>query len=299
MNVSGLNCGKVKRMNSRPKVTAVIVTFNNAKMLKELINDLLAQSYKVYKIIVVDNASKDNTRKMIENWFSEVKYMPLVRNTGSAGGYFEGIKAAFKTCDLIWTLDDDVRLQSDSLEALVHGLQGLDSSMRVSSVRGVGEKHFSVKPTKLELFPWRGTLIKTELIKKYGFPLKELFLYGEDLEYSMRFNRQGFFCFWIPTSKCIEKRLEDKEYYRIMGRTIRVYSKPFQYYYAFRNHLYIFWHYKEYSRFLRTLLYSIKTSFLIIILDRRNPVGKLRAIIEGFIDACLGNLGIKKKYYPQ
>ena len=299
MNVSGLSCGKIKSMNSRPKVTAVIVTFNNAKMLQELINDLLTQSYRLYEIIVVDNASKDHTRDMIEKRFPEVKYIQLVQNTGSAGGYFKGIKSAFETCNLIWTLDDDVRLESDSLEALVQGLQKLESSTKVGSVRSVGKKHFSVKPTRLEFFPWRGTLIKTELINKYGFPLKELFLYGEDLEYSMRFNKQGFFCFWIPTSTCVEERLEDKEHYRIMGRTIRVYSKPFQFYYAFRNHLYIFWHYGDYRRLLRTLLYLLKTSFLIIIFDRRNSVGKLRAIIEGFIDACIGNLGIKKKYYPQ
>jgi len=167
------------------RVSAVIVTFNNVGMLSELLSDLLSQTRSPDQIIVVDNASDDDTPEVMRNNYMEVKYIRLPENIGSAGGYYEGIKAALGNSDLIWTLDDDVRLESDALAELVQGFDKLDSTLNISSVRSVGDHHPRTSPTRLELFPWRGTLIKSELIREYGLPMKECFIYGEDLEYAM------------------------------------------------------------------------------------------------------------------
>ena len=46
----------------------VIPTYNQANFLKKALNSILAQSYKNYEIIIVDNYSKDNTAKIVSNF---------------------------------------------------------------------------------------------------------------------------------------------------------------------------------------------------------------------------------------
>jgi glycosyltransferase involved in cell wall biosynthesis len=174
-----------QRDYERKRVTAVIVTYNNLLMLSELLRDLQNQTRKADEIIVIDNASSDGTDHLMKRDFPSVRYIRLPENTGSAGGYHEGIKTALENSDLIWTLDDDVRLYPDSLEELLKGLEKLDSKLPVGSVRSVGKRCDKTPPSRLEFFPWRGTLLKTEVIRKIGLPLKELFIYGEDLEFAV------------------------------------------------------------------------------------------------------------------
>jgi GT2 family glycosyltransferase len=281
------------------RVTAVIVTYNNLLMLGELLRDLQSQTRKADEIIVVDNASSDGTDHLMKRDFPSLRYIRLPENTGSAGGYHEGIKAAMENSDFIWTLDDDVRLCPDSLEELVKGLEDLDSKLPVGSVRSVGKRCDKTPPSRLEFFPWRGTLLKTELIRKIGLPLKELFIYGEDLEFAMRFNAHGFYCYWIPSSVCTEVRLEGKDDFRLFGRTVRVYSLPFQLYYAFRNNLYLFLHYQNYHRALRTVLYGIKATAFIAFLDKDRGRARILAIWTGLLHALAGRLGKNEAYIPR
>lgn len=281
------------------RVAAVIVTFNNNTMLLNLLNDLTSQTTPPDEIIVVDNGkSAQNSGLIFLKKFPDIIYIHLPWNAGSAGGYYEGLKTACKNNDLIWTLDDDVRLFPDSLENLVKGYKNLYKKIRLSSVRSVGANFFSSKPSKLDLFPWRGTLIRSDLIKKYGLPLKEYFIYGEDLEYSLRFSKNGYNCYWIPDSKCIEVRPEGKDTYKLLGTTTIIYSKPFQLYYAFRNHLNLFIKYKEFQRLFKLLLYSSKVILFTIILEKQNKLKKIIAVLSGLLDGLTGHLGKNDKYLP-
>jgi rhamnopyranosyl-N-acetylglucosaminyl-diphospho-decaprenol beta-1,3/1,4-galactofuranosyltransferase len=69
------------------RVSAAIVTFNNVEMLGRLINDLLSQTRPADRIVVVDNASVDNTPEVVKTRFPGVRYIRLPENSGSAGGY--------------------------------------------------------------------------------------------------------------------------------------------------------------------------------------------------------------------
>lgn len=281
-----------------PRVSAVIVTFNNAMMLRELICDLFSQTYPPDHIIVVDNASDDNTPQVMRNNFPGVKYMRLRENTGSAGGYYEGIKAALENSDLIWTLDDDVRLRDNSLEELLNGLEGLGSVGKVGIVRSVGRTHPHSFPTELEICPWRGSLIRADAIREVGLPSKEFFIYGEDLEYSLRLKKNGFKCFWIPSSKCIEVR-EGKTNDTLFGKTVRIYPSNFRLYYAFRNEFNIYFKYRCLIKFARTLFYALKVILYILLAERLKKPDKLSAIMVAFIDGIRGNLGKSVKYLPK
>jgi rhamnopyranosyl-N-acetylglucosaminyl-diphospho-decaprenol beta-1,3/1,4-galactofuranosyltransferase len=280
------------------RISAVIVTFNNVEMLVHLVNDLLSQTRPPDRIVVVDNASVDDTAEVMRTRFPGVRYIRLDENTGSAGGYYEAIKAVLPDSDLIWTLDDDVRLRDDSLEELLKGMEKLDPKLSLSSVRSVGPSHPHSSPTRLVLFPWRGTLIKSDLIRRFGLPIKDFFIYGEDIEYASRFNSKGFYCYWIPTSVCVEERKEGKNDYVFAGGATKIYSRPFQLYYAFRNNLYVFVLYRDVGRLLRLILYAVKVTLLLLLFDRKTAYEKIRAVYEGLFHGVQKKLGRNRKYLP-
>lgn len=45
----------------KPRVHAVVVTYNRKKLLEECVNAVLKQSYPVDKLIIIDNNSTDGT----------------------------------------------------------------------------------------------------------------------------------------------------------------------------------------------------------------------------------------------
>ena len=95
------------------RIAAVVVTFNRKALLLECLAGLLAQSRPVDRIFLIDNASTDGTREALEGagFLSHplIEYVPMATNTGGAGGFHHGLKAAFEAgYDWFWLMDDDV-----------------------------------------------------------------------------------------------------------------------------------------------------------------------------------------------
>jgi rhamnopyranosyl-N-acetylglucosaminyl-diphospho-decaprenol beta-1,3/1,4-galactofuranosyltransferase len=265
-------------------------------MLRDLLNDLLNQTRMPDEIIVIDNASNDGTEMIVRDSFPEIRYIRLEENAGSAGGYCEGIMRAADESDFIYTLDDDVRLNSDSVEQIFNGMTTLDHSKgyRAGAVRSVGEGHRDTAPSKLDIFPWRGTLLKTDVVRKVGPPRKEFFLYGEDLEYALRFAKYGYSCYWIPASICVERRKRGMESNKIRG----IYTAPFRLYYAFRNEISIYLEYRRRAQLLHTLAFAIKVVLFISFSKGSSGLKGCRAVIDGIEDGFRGKLGKNLRYLP-
>jgi len=284
------------------EISVVIVTFNNADMLTALLDDLRIQSRLPDSIIIVDNASHDHTESMIKGNYPEVKYVKLEENKGSAGGYYEGIKHAADSSDFIYTLDDDVRLKPNTLAKIIAGFWLLEKSMpgKIGAVRSVGEHHPEAVPTKLEIVPWRGTLLKTEIIREIGLPSPDFFLYGEDLEYSLRMAKKGYRFYWIPTSVCQEKSRahEGKSRRLFMGRMGVHYEDPFRLYYAFRNEVSIYLQYRYVSKLIHTLLYAVKVLLMISVSEGWHGQKSLQALLCGIADGFLGRMGKNLNFTP-
>ena len=51
-----------------PKVSVVIVNYNNAKYLEKCIKSLLNQSYRNIEIIIVDDKSTDNSFNILKKY---------------------------------------------------------------------------------------------------------------------------------------------------------------------------------------------------------------------------------------
>jgi glycosyltransferase involved in cell wall biosynthesis len=76
-------------------VSVVIPAYNRANVLPRAINSVLAQTYKDFEIIVVDDCSKDNTGEVMKQ-FSDprIRYIKHERNKGGNAARNTGIKAS-------------------------------------------------------------------------------------------------------------------------------------------------------------------------------------------------------------
>ncbi|GHU16841.1 hypothetical protein FACS1894163_06950 [Spirochaetia bacterium] len=124
------------------KITAIIVTYNRKFELYRCIQAVLFQTYKVCSLLIVDNASSDNTfdfiyekiyncdnDKILKICANELLSLPPIHdanifyllmneNTGGAGGFHAGLKTANEVLhsEYFWLMDDDGYPSDNCLE---------------------------------------------------------------------------------------------------------------------------------------------------------------------------------------
>ena len=82
-------------MKNDTKISVVIPTYNRARLIKKSITSILNQTYKNIEIVVVDDASSDNTEEIVKSIEdSRIKYIKLKKNSGACVARNMGIKAA-------------------------------------------------------------------------------------------------------------------------------------------------------------------------------------------------------------
>jgi GT2 family glycosyltransferase len=79
---------------SRALISIVIPTWNGARLLAACFGALRRQTLSPYEIILVDNASSDDTRTIVERDHPEVNHIRLSRNRLFAGACNVGIRAS-------------------------------------------------------------------------------------------------------------------------------------------------------------------------------------------------------------
>lgn len=90
-------------------ISIIMPVYNTDVYIAEAINSVLNQSYDNIELIIVDDASTDNSSKIIESFESnKIRYIKLEKNTGAANARNVGIEAAkgkiicFIDSDDIW-----------------------------------------------------------------------------------------------------------------------------------------------------------------------------------------------------
>jgi glycosyltransferase involved in cell wall biosynthesis len=107
-------------MNSAPRISVVIPTYNRASLVGKAIDSVLVQTYPAAEIIVVDDGSKDDTRGALAAYGDRIRAIHQV-NAGLAGARNTGIEHA--TSDWVAFLDDDDEYVPQRLERAVEAIR--------------------------------------------------------------------------------------------------------------------------------------------------------------------------------
>ncbi|WP_423792389.1 glycosyltransferase family 2 protein [Methanocaldococcus indicus] len=111
-------------MNKLPLVSIIIVTHNRLDKLKILLESLVSDNYPKKEIIVVDNASTDNTPDIIKKYCEKFPYIFYVKNDKN---YFpakgRNIGAKYAKGKYLFFIDDDGAVDKDTINKLVEVLE--------------------------------------------------------------------------------------------------------------------------------------------------------------------------------
>lgn len=97
----------------------VIANWNGEKILDKCLESLKNQEYKDFKVYIIDNASIDKSKSIIERYSKDIniKLTELTYNSGFAPANNIGIKQAIaEGCRYIFTLNNDVEVPRESLK---------------------------------------------------------------------------------------------------------------------------------------------------------------------------------------
>lgn len=274
-------------------IAAVVVTYNRLDLLKQALECLKHQTRKLDKIYVINNASTDGTDVYLATQAKEIEVVNLSQNLGGAGGFQYGVRMACENkADYIWIMDDDTLAEPDALENLLRGIEILgdkswglvasnvlfkDGKACVMNIPEIGQEWNELLDkgiVRINCSSFVGMLVKSEAVKKVGLPIKEFFIWGDDVEYSKRIISQ-FDGYMIGNSIVKHYMAENK------GTDILIADKKriTRYFYAYRNQFYM----AKKRGFLSAILYLVHCfiTILKVLLHSRFKILKCWIIIKG------------------
>ncbi len=210
-------------------ITIVIPVHNRLEFTRQCLACLSVQTYRRFKIIVVDDGSTDGTELMIMQEFPDVVVLKGDGNLWWTEATNWGIRYAQKKQDksqenFILTLNDDTRVAPDYLQTMLDAYRThkpcLIGSVSVDSdnpnkleyagaafeLYTAGGRHLSedyhnnyrelaerTSYVESHSLPGRGTLIPMEVFDRIGlFDSKRYIHYMSDIEFSVRARKAGY-----------------------------------------------------------------------------------------------------------
>ena len=212
------------------RLVAVVVTYNRLSQLKTTLAALQqTPSEALAGIVVLDNASTDGTDTWLSTQQDDrLDVVRLAENSGGAGGFARGMRHAMEhfTPDWLVLMDDDARPNPGVLEtfltqdrtgaaawaAAVYHPDGRICDMNRPSINpfwhrdvmwrtvlGGGRDGFHIgaaeyndtAPCKIDGTSFVGFFIARSAVEQIGYPNPELFLYGDDVLYTLGLSAAG------------------------------------------------------------------------------------------------------------
>ncbi len=111
--------------DNQPIISIIIVTWNNSQDIKSCLESVFNQTYKNFNVVLVDNASTDNTVEIVRSNFQSVIILQNKANQYLTRGNNKGIKFSIDTFDpkYIMVLNPDTLLSKNLLSELVNVLE--------------------------------------------------------------------------------------------------------------------------------------------------------------------------------
>ena len=104
-----------------PKVSVIIPSYNHAQFLETRIESVLTQSNKDWELIILDDASTDGSREIIESYVSRYPQIRAVFNENNSGSPFYQWNKGAEIADgtYLWFAESDDSCESNFLETMI------------------------------------------------------------------------------------------------------------------------------------------------------------------------------------
>ena len=239
-------------------ILIVVLNWNGIDDTEECASSLLAQTYQNYKILIVDNASSDDSLPRLEKLKqtnpNKISILKNSQNLGFAGGVNSGIRYAIKqNFDAVALFNNDATADAHWLEnleknltpetSIVTGLllhadgKTIDSTGDFYSSWGIGfprnrDNKTSEAPESGPVFSASGgaSLYKISALKQIGLFDETFFAYYEDTDISFRAQLAGHKVFYAKDAIAYHKQGATSS--KIPGFTV---------YQTFKNLPLLFW----------------------------------------------------------
>ena len=93
----------------QPLVSVIVPNYNYARYMDERMQSILNQTYQNFEIIILDDCSTDNSRKVIEKYRGNPHVVAIVYNKENSGSTFKQWNKGFSIAkgELIWIAEAD------------------------------------------------------------------------------------------------------------------------------------------------------------------------------------------------
>ncbi len=281
----------------KKKITVIIVTYQAEQYIKSCINSLLKQSNDSFNIVIVDNNSTDTTKILIKGYLKNNLKVHLIenrKNLGFAKANNIGIQYSLTIlkADYLLLLNQDTVVENNLLDKLLYWSDKKGTAVfgpkilikKSKRIWWIGTKIFKItdlfktlrlalsyqidkeqedsffidKPAEVEAIVGCAIFLPKEIIEHVGYLDEKFFMYGEDLDYSLRIRKKGYKMFVVPEAIVYHDVHFEKEALSIENN----FSKTLKRYYLhFLGSLIVL--FKHFS-FLYALVWLIRVPFAIV-----------------------------------
>lgn len=232
-------------MSRAETVAVVLVTYNRSELLTRMLDGLAVQSHRPDAVIVIDNASTDDTRAVLDARTDlPLHVTTTASNLGGSGGFHIGMRAAYDGgWDRIWLIDDDVVPAPDCLEVLMVAdedclmavREDLDGTLvEKSAIRFDLSNPLAIKPktasvdstyatrsdmperVAVENVAFEGFMVRRDVVTRVGFPDPEFFIFYDDCDYAIRARHAGY-TIWALRDARIVRQLDFNQQHDLAG----------------------------------------------------------------------------------
>lgn len=201
-------------------LTIIILTYNSAKIIKSCLEVL---NFEKYKVVVVDNASKDGTAEFVRQNFPQALVQELPKNIGYGNGNNMALNQVETEFALI--LNPDAVIFEKDIEIVLEvmkknplvamagpivldnfPLEQKELAEKIANMEqdlaGIKDKYYEKIDGNFSVRFLIGAALFMQVatMRKIGFFDKEIFLYYEDDEICGRVRANGFHNFVIPAA---------------------------------------------------------------------------------------------------
>lgn len=209
-----------------PAVVVAVATFNGRHLLEVFLPSVAAQTFRDLRVVVVDDASTDDTVAWMAREWPEAEVVVQPRNGGVTAA-FNACVAAARDAEFVALFNNDMELEPRCVEALVEALRAvpevgsaaaklvnfhdrtmLDGAGDLLDWCGTGWRRGHGQPDRGQYDdpgPVFGACAGAALYRRSAFEVvggfdERFFAFCEDVDWSLRAQLAGLPCRYVPTA---------------------------------------------------------------------------------------------------